>query len=181
MNLKDPCGTPDYVAPEVITKPYVGYGTEVDIWSMGVIMYILVCGYPPFYGDEQSEILSMVKDGMIDFPQEEWGTVSKECMDLIKKMCNKDSARRPTCEDLMQEPWLTGGASVEALEGATKRLKKWNAKRKFKAAIRGLVVGQRLASVMAALRVERMVRELTEGRTLSELSTLDESFKKMTK
>lgn len=179
--LKDPCGTPDYVAPEVITKPYVGYGTEVDIWSMGVIMYILVCGYPPFYGDDQQDILAMVKAGEIDFPVEEWGNVSVECKELIMKMCSKDSAKRPTCEELMQEPWLTGAASADALEGATKRLKKWNAKRKFKAAIRGLVVGQRLASVMAALRVERMVREITADRTLSELSVLDESFKKQLK
>jgi serine/threonine protein kinase len=180
-SLKDPCGTPDYVAPEVITKPYVGYGTEVDIWSMGVIMYILVCGYPPFYGDEQQEILAMVKAGAIDFPEEEWGNVSQECKDLILKMCSKDSSQRPTCDELMQETWLTGGASETALTGGVKRLKKWNAKRKFKAAIRGLVVGQRLAAVMAALRVERMVRELTTDKDLDDLSALDESFKKLEK
>jgi Ca2+-binding EF-hand superfamily protein len=179
--LKDPCGTPDYVAPEVITKPYVGYGTEVDIWSMGVIMYILVCGYPPFYGDEQAEILKMVKDAQIDFPDEEWSNVSQDCKDLIMKMCNKDSAERPTCEELMEEPWLTGGASREELSGAAKRLRKWNAKRKFKAAIRGLVVGQRLAGVMAALRVERMVRELTQGKEFEDLSVLDEGFKQLGK
>jgi len=176
-DLYDPCGTPDYVAPEVITKPYVGYGTEVDIWSMGVIMYILVCGYPPFYGDEQSEILAMVKAGEIDFPEEEWGNVSEECKGLILKMCNKDSGARPTCEQLKMEPWLSGSASAAPLAGATARLKKWNAKRKFKAAIKALIVGQRLAGVMTALRVERMVRDLTQGKTLEDLRALNVKFR----
>jgi serine/threonine protein kinase len=179
--LKDPCGTPDYVAPEVITKPYVGYGTEVDIWSMGVIMYILVCGYPPFYGEEQSEILAMVKAGELDFPDEEWSNVSQECKDLILKMCNRNSAERPSCKELAEEPWLSGQASSAPLEGATVRLKKWNAKRKFKAAIKALVVGQRLAGVMAALRVERMVRELTTDKELDDLVQLNESLKKLDK
>ena len=174
--LKDPCGTPDYVAPEVITKPYAGYGTEVDIWSMGVIMYILVCGYPPFYGEEQSEILAMVKAGEIDFPDEEWGNVSQECKDLITKMCNKDSSKRPDCEALQSEPWLGGAAPSEPLVGGITRLKKWNAKRKFKAAIKALVVGQRLAGVMAALRVERMVREVTQGKGLEDLVALNSKF-----
>jgi len=174
--LKDPCGTPDYVAPEVITKPYAGYGTEVDIWSMGVIMYILVCGYPPFYGEEQSEILAMVKAGEIDFPDEEWGNVSQECKDLITTMCNKDSSKRPDCDSLQKEPWLGGAAPSEPLVGATARLRKWNAKRKFKAAIKALVVGQRLAGVMAALRVERMVREVTQDKGLEDLIALNSKF-----
>jgi Ca2+-binding EF-hand superfamily protein len=177
--LMDPCGTPDYVAPEVITKPYVGYGTEVDIWSMGVILYILVCGYPPFYGDEQADILAMVKEGVIDFPAEEWGSVSAECKELIQRMCNKDSSQRPTCEELRGEPWLAGAAPSEALAGGIIRLKRWNAKRKFKAAIKALVVGQRLEGVMQALRVENMVRELTKGLDVGKLTSLHGALREL--
>ena len=167
--LKDPCGTPDYVAPEVITKPYAGYGTEVDIWSMGVILYILVCGYPPFYGDDQSEILAMVKRAAIDFPEEEWSNVSDDCRNLIQKMCSKDSAARPSCSELKMEPWLCGAAPIVELPGAKRRLKRWNARRKFKAAIKALVVGQRLKSVMESLRLEKIIRNLTNGMTMEAL------------
>jgi serine/threonine protein kinase len=178
--LKDPCGTPDYVAPEVITKPYKGYGSEVDIWSIGVIMYILVCGYPPFFGDEgrdqQAQLLQMVKAGKIDFPAEEWGDVSAECTNLILSMCNKDSAARPTCEQLLRDPWLAGSAPTIELNGAKNRLKKWNARRKFKAAIKALIVGKRLQSMMSAMRVERMVRDLTIGKTIDDLVRMNLVF-----
>ena len=143
-------------------------------------MYILVCGYPPFYGEDgpgqQASLLAMVKEGKIEFLDEEWSDVSKECKDLILAMCNKDSSARPSCVELLQHPWLGGSAPTVEIRGATARLKKWNAKRKFKAAIKALIVGRRLQSVMTAMRVERMVRELTSGKSIDDLVMINTMF-----
>jgi calcium/calmodulin-dependent protein kinase I len=86
------CGTPGYVAPEVLMqKPY---GKSCDIWSIGVISYILLCGYPPFYGDSDSQIFDSVRAGKFDFPSPEWDTVSKAAKDFVCSLLKKDPAKR---------------------------------------------------------------------------------------
>lgn len=177
IKLKDPCGTPDYVAPEVVTRPYTGYTSEVDLWSIGVIAYILVCGFPPFYGDDTDEILGMVKSGTVDFPSPEWDNVSDECKGLIVSLCNLDAKKRPTCVELLAHPWLGGSASTEQLDTIAK-LKRWNAKQKFRAAIKGMVAANRLQSVMHALRVEQLIMELSMDKTMDDVRALSLSFKK---
>ena len=72
-DLKVPYGHAEYAAIEVSAKPYAGYGQPADLWSMGVILYILVCGYPPFFGNSQAEVLEMVQTAEFDFPEDEWG------------------------------------------------------------------------------------------------------------
>lgn len=101
-------GTPYYVAPQVLQG---SYDDKCDIWSCGVITYILLCGYPPFYGDKDSDILKMVKKGQFDFPSPDWDTRSKEAKDFITQMLTLDATKRPTAENLLQHKWLAGGAS----------------------------------------------------------------------
>lgn len=81
--LKTKAGTPFYIAPEVLTG---NYNEKCDVWSAGVILYILFCGYPPFYGESNRQILEAVKKGKLDFSSIEWKDKSKSAIDLVKKM-----------------------------------------------------------------------------------------------
>jgi len=108
MMMQTACGTPSYVAPEVLNAS--GYGKEVDMWSIGVITYILLCGFPPFYGDTVPEIFEQIMEANFDYPEEYWGTVSKEAKDFINKLLVVDSDRRLTAADALRHPWLSSGS-----------------------------------------------------------------------
>lgn len=100
--MKTKAGTPYYISPEVLTG---NYDKQCDLWSAGCILYILLCGYPPFYGDDDQEILRMVKKGVFDFDGEEWDEVSSEAKDLIKKLISKPE-RRLTAQEALDHPWI---------------------------------------------------------------------------
>lgn len=100
MNTR--AGTPNYISPEVLAG---NYGVECDLWSAGCILYILLCGYPPFYGDDDQQILEMVQRGKFDFDGEEWNDISKEAKDLIKKLICKPE-KRLTAEEALQHKWF---------------------------------------------------------------------------
>lgn len=106
MMMQTACGTPSYVAPEVLNAS--GYGKEVDMWSIGVITYILLCGFPPFYGDTVPEIFEQIMEANFDYPEEYWGSVSKEAKDFINKLLVVDSDRRMSAVDALRHPWLAG-------------------------------------------------------------------------
>jgi calcium-dependent protein kinase len=80
-------GTPYYVAPEVLRRQYT---KSCDIWSIGVITYILLCGYPPFYGESDTEIFDSVRTGRFDFPSPEWDTISDTAKQFVRFMLQKD-------------------------------------------------------------------------------------------
>lgn len=84
-------GTPYYVAPEVLKREYTN---SCDIWSIGVITYILLCGYPPFYGDSDTQIFESVRVGKFDFPSPEWDDISQAAKDFVIEMLRKDPAKR---------------------------------------------------------------------------------------
>ena len=95
-------GTPNYISPEVLAG---NYGIDCDLWSAGCILYILLCGYPPFFGDDDNEILQMVAKGKFDFDGEEWNEVSKEAKDLIKKLICKPE-KRLTTQEALEHKWF---------------------------------------------------------------------------
>lgn len=101
--MKTKAGTPYYVAPQVLTG---AYDEKCDIWSCGVICYILLCGYPPFYGDRDDDILRRVKKGEFDFPSPDWDIITKHGKELIKSMLTLDPKKRPSAESLLEHPWL---------------------------------------------------------------------------
>lgn len=100
MNTR--AGTPNYISPEVLAG---NYSIDCDCWSAGCILYILLCGYPPFFGDDDQEILQMVAKGKFDFDGEEWLEVSKEAKDLIKKLICKPE-KRLTAQEALEHKWF---------------------------------------------------------------------------
>lgn len=102
QRMKSRAGTPYYISPEVLTG---NYDVSCDMWSAGCMLYILLCGYPPFYGDDNQEILAMVQKGQFDFDGEEWDTVSNEAKDLIKKLITKPE-RRLTAQEALGHKWI---------------------------------------------------------------------------
>jgi calcium-dependent protein kinase len=96
-------GTPYYIAPEVLNEVY---DEKCDIWSCGVILYILLCGYPPFNGDTDKDIMKAVKKGSFEFPEEEWASISKNAKDLVSHMLKYDSKARSSALDCLAHPWF---------------------------------------------------------------------------
>ena len=109
--MKTRAGTPYYISPEVLTG---NYDMSCDMWSAGCILYILLCGYPAFYGDDDQEILRMVQKGVFDFDGEEWEDVSGDAKDLIKKLITKPE-KRLTAQEAINHRWVKtlGANSIE--------------------------------------------------------------------
>jgi len=96
-------GTPYYIAPEVLNE---SYDEKCDIWSCGVILYILLCGYPPFNGETDSDIMAAVRKGQYDFPVEEWSGISKEAKDLVSNMLKFDPKKRLSAKACLSHTWI---------------------------------------------------------------------------
>lgn len=110
LSRKDPqgimesrVGSPYYVAPEVLQNSYT---SKCDIWSIGVISYILLCGYCPYAGDTDIETLQMVQYGKLDFPSPEWDTISEDAKDFIQNLLQRDEFLRPTAAQALDHPWI---------------------------------------------------------------------------
>ena len=126
--LSTSCGTPDYVAPEVLRG--APYDNSVDIWSIGVITYILLCGFPPFYGNSDQEIFEKILKAEYDFPADSWDPVSDDAKDFIKGILILNAAKRPTAAEALQHPWMIGNAPSSALQTFRKDdLRQYNATR----------------------------------------------------
>jgi calcium/calmodulin-dependent protein kinase I len=127
--LTTACGTPGYVAPEIITGK--AYGPEVDCWSLGVIMYILLSGYPPFYHDDQRKLFKLIKKGEFSFEPEFWGHVSESGKNLIRGLLSVNREERLTVEQVIKHPWFREKVEDKDITPALKELRQYNAKRRW--------------------------------------------------
>ncbi|XP_016087580.1 serine/threonine-protein kinase DCLK2-like isoform X7 [Sinocyclocheilus grahami] len=127
------CGTPTYVAPEIIAES--GYGLKVDIWAAGVITYILLCGFPPFRSENnlQEDLFDQILAGRLDFPSPFWDNITDSAKELIGHMLQVNVEARYTAEDVLSHPWVTDDAAMEnnmKMEVAGKLKKHFNSVQK---------------------------------------------------
>ncbi|XP_040607823.1 calcium/calmodulin-dependent protein kinase type II subunit delta isoform X11 [Mesocricetus auratus] len=146
-------GTPGYLSPEVLRKD--PYGKPVDMWACGVILYILLVGYPPFWDEDQHRLYQQIKAGAYDFPSPEWDTVTPEAKDLINKMLTINPAKRITASEALKHPWICQRSTVASMmhrQETVDCLKKFNARRKLKGAILTTMLATRNFSAKSLLK-----------------------------
>ncbi|XP_018082326.1 calcium/calmodulin dependent protein kinase (CaM kinase) II gamma S homeolog isoform X17 [Xenopus laevis] len=171
-------GTPGYLSPEVLRKD--PYGKPVDIWACGVILYILLVGYPPFWDEDQHKLYQQIKAGAYDFPSPEWDTVTPEAKNLINQMLTINPAKRITADQALKHPWVCQRSTVASMmhrQETVECLRKFNARRKLKGAIlttmlvsRNFSVGRQtsapvVAATSAANLVEQAAKSLLNKKT----------------
>ena len=141
--LTAPCGTASYVAPEVLEKR--PYGEKVDVWGLGVIMYILLCGFPPFFAENDQVMFQQIRACSFDYPDEYWEDVSDSACDLIDALLVHDTSSRLSAAQVAASEWVTkpiavlspaeaeAAQNVVVLSKAKANLAKFNLRRRFKA------------------------------------------------
>jgi len=130
--LRGRCGTPGYVAPEIFAAGVSGgYGNKVDIFSAGVTLYIMLCGYEPFYGETDKELIDANRNATLEFSDGDWGKVSPEARDLVETMLEVDPNKRISAREALKHPWIssrvqnnpcTRNPSTEFADGAACRI-----------------------------------------------------------
>ncbi|KAK8404722.1 hypothetical protein O3P69_007759 [Scylla paramamosain] len=151
------CGTPGYVAPEVLAqKPY---GKAVDVWSIGVIAYILLCGYPPFYDENDANLFAQILKGEFEFDSPYWDEISDSAKDFIRQLMCVDVERRFTCKQSLNHPWISGNAASDRNihSSVSEQLKKNFAKSRWKQLMHAIVMVhkmQRLALSSTSMEVD---------------------------
>ncbi|XP_065877895.1 calcium-dependent protein kinase 17-like [Euphorbia lathyris] len=139
--FKDIVGSAYYIAPEVLKRRY---GPEADIWSIGVMLYILLCGVPPFWAESEHGIFNAILRGHIDFSTDPWPAISPQAKDLVRKMLNSDPKQRLTAIQVLSHPWIKedGEAPDTPLDCAVlSRLKQFKAMNKFKKVALRVIAG----------------------------------------
>ncbi|XP_028830723.1 calcium/calmodulin-dependent protein kinase type IV [Denticeps clupeoides] len=146
VTMKTVCGTPGYCAPEILRG--CAYGPEVDMWSVGVITYILLCGFEPFFDDRGDQYMfKRILNCEYEFVSPWWDNVSLNAKDLVKKLIVQDPKKRLSTMQALQHPWVTGKAvNCAHMDTAQKKLQEFNARRKLKAAVKAVVASSRLGS-----------------------------------
>jgi len=122
--MQTACGTPGSVAPEVLQA--TGYGMEVDMWSAGVICYILLCGFPPFYHESIPLLFESIMKADYDYPAEYWDHISDDAIDFIDSLLVVDPAKRMTAKQALQHKWLVSNVSDTPLPKVSSSLQRYN-------------------------------------------------------
>ncbi|XP_039276806.1 calcium/calmodulin-dependent protein kinase type II alpha chain isoform X23 [Nilaparvata lugens] len=165
-------GTPGYLSPEVLKKE--PYGKPVDIWACGVILYILLVGYPPFWDEDQHRLYAQIKAGAYDYPSPEWDTVTPEAKNLINQMLTVNPSKRITASEALKHPWICQRervASIVHRQETVDCLKKFNARRKLKGAILTTMLATRNFSSRSIITKKgdgSQVKESTDSSTTLE-------------
>jgi len=144
--LSTQCGTPGYVSPEIVKGEK--YGLEVDMWSVGVILFILLGGYPPFIADDQKELFRMIKKADFEFDDMYWVDITSPPKDLITRLLEPNARDRYHVDKALAHPWFHDGETVpdsaKNLGASLNNLRKFNGKRKLRSAVRAITITNRM-------------------------------------
>ncbi|XP_042652206.1 calcium/calmodulin-dependent protein kinase type II subunit delta isoform X13 [Tyto alba] len=169
-------GTPGYLSPEVLRKD--PYGKPVDMWACGVILYILLVGYPPFWDEDQHRLYQQIKAGAYDFPSPEWDTVTPEAKDLINKMLTINPGKRITASEALKHPWICQRSTVASMmhrQETVDCLKKFNARRKLKGAILTTMLATRNFSAKSLLKKPDGVKKRKSSSSVQMMESTESS------
>ncbi|XP_056232782.1 calcium/calmodulin-dependent protein kinase (CaM kinase) II beta 1 isoform X10 [Seriola aureovittata] len=170
-------GTPGYLSPEVLRKE--AYGKPVDIWACGVILYILLVGYPPFWDEDQHKLYQQIKAGAYDFPSPEWDTVTPEAKNLINQMLTINPAKRINAQEALKHPWVCQRSTVASMmhrQETVECLKKFNARRKLKGAIlTTMLVSRNFSAAKTLLNKKADVKKRKSSSTVQYMESSDSS------
>jgi len=155
---KTACGTPAFVAPEVLRQEE--YGTQVDMWSLGTILYIMLCGYPPFVERNLPRLYKAIKKGKVVFNKPYWDNISKAAVDCVQGLLNLDLKARFTPAELLKHPWVTGAEvsliNLQASKGYQRRFKRYMILNKMKRGIETVLFLNRLVHAAGLMATEDM-------------------------
>jgi len=170
-------GTPPYFAPELSAlrdeSVNIGYGRPVDVWSMGVILYILLSGIHPFQIADEDLMLDNIQNGKWNWVGPNWPRISPEAKDLIVNMMNINPNLRFTIDQCLTHPWMTAGmAASEDLSKVADEIKKIQARKRMKAMVNAVLAQQRIKKLLALrpapprLRANKLIIKIIQGRNL---------------
>ncbi|XP_062868409.1 calcium/calmodulin-dependent protein kinase type IV [Trichomycterus rosablanca] len=144
VTMKTVCGTPGYCAPEILRGN--AYGPEVDMWSVGVILYILLCGFEPFFDPRGDQYMySRILNCDYEFVSPWWDEVSLNAKDLVSKLIVLDPHKRLSVQQALEHPWVLGKAArFSHMDTTQRKLQEFNARRKLKAAMKAVVATSRM-------------------------------------
>ncbi|KAM1168422.1 hypothetical protein FF1_030308 [Malus domestica] len=145
-------GSPYYMAPEVLKR---NYGPEVDIWSAGVILYILLCGVPPFWAETEQGVAQAIIRSVVDFKRDPWPRVSDNAKDLVKKMLDPDPKKRLTAKEVLDHPWIQNAKkapNVPLGETVRARLQQFSVMNKLKKRALGVIAEHLSVAEVAGIK-----------------------------
>ncbi|KAM3621072.1 uncharacterized protein V6R79_005547 [Siganus canaliculatus] len=181
------CGTPGYVAPEVLAqKPY---SKAVDCWSIGVITYILLCGYPPFYEENETRLFSKIMRAEYAFHSPFWDNISESAKDFIRNMMEKNPKKRFLTEEALRHPWIAGDAAndIDIYQSVCEQMERNFAKSKWKQAFNAASVIHHMKKLQLAqtepstppLSTPHIIVQSSSENDLGDLDTMGHCYREV--
>ena len=160
--LRTCCGTPAYVAPEILKGK--GYTAAVDMWSLGVILYVLLCGFPPFQHENTTKLFKLIQRAEYEFPSPFWDAISSPAKDLICRLLVTKGEKRLTADQVVEHAWMSDEAHGHHLPHFAGSIKAYNARRRFRGAVRAVVSTLRMTHDLRERRASRESRDSRDSR-----------------